>query len=72
MNKPMEDLRSVFTLSCLQSLLNVLTPEDMMLFKRNPDDWKRFCIDISKQAVVLADTALETLEETTKEQPQDQ
>lgn len=68
----MEDLRSAFTLSCLQSLLNVLTPEDMMLFKRNPDDWKRFCTDICKQAVVLADTALEILDETTEKPPHDQ
>lgn len=54
--------RKLFTAICLHSLLNVLTVEDLHLFKQNPEDWKRFSQSIAKQSIVLADSVVEALE----------
>ena len=54
----MDTNREMFTAICLHSLLGVLTPEDMQLYRQNPDQWQRFSKSLSKQAIVLADAVL--------------
>ena len=60
----MDDDRKMFTAVCLHSLLSVLTPEDLMLYKRHPDAWEKFSEDISRQSVILADKVISTLNES--------
>lgn len=61
------DDRTIIATVCLHSLLNQLTPQDMVLFKQTPNSWDKFVSDTTQLSVNLADQLIDKLQKEKSE-----